>query len=127
MNHSIELENELNKLVSAANITFGNIMYKDLKHTPYCIFRFESTGRYNCFQTDYNANIAFDVNRKCLADPQGCNISRNGVECGRTSTHTHRMPNGSIHTFYERQEFDIRHQEDLENYHYDAQNDEDNH
>jgi len=37
------------------------------------------------------------------------------------------MPNGSIHTFYERQEFDIRHQQDLENYHYDAQNDEDMH
>ena len=54
-------------------------------------------------------------------------LSRNGVECGRTSTHTHRLPNGSIHTFYERQEFDIRHQQDLENYHYDAQNDEDMH
>jgi len=125
MNLSNELANELIKLTSAANKTLENIKYKHLKHTEYCKFRFETTGWYDCFQTDYNANIAFDVHKRCVPDPTPCHVKKNGIACGRIVTHTHRMPDGSTHTYYEAEEFNIRNQWvlDPQNYQNDPQND----
>ena len=121
MDLSIELENELIKLASAAGKTLENIKYKNLKHTEYCKARFETTGYYDCFQTDYNANIAFDMNKRCVPDPTPCVIKKNGITCGRIVTHTHRNPDGSTHTFYavDDPEFNIRQQRELDNFQYD--------
>jgi len=44
---------------------------------------------------DYNANVDFDINRKCLVEPTGCIV-----------THTHTNPDVSNHTFISDWDFD---------------------
>ena len=97
----------LGRLIIAVNKIDANIKYASLKHTTSCVVSFETTGWYECCQTDYNANVDFDINRKCLVEPTGCQIIKsNGTVCGRIVTHTHTNPDGSNHTFTSDWNFD---------------------
>ena len=63
------------------------------------------------------------MNKRCVPDPTPCWIKKNGITCGRIVTHTHRMPDGSTHTYYADDdfEFNIRQQSELnpQNFQYD--------
>ena len=85
----------------------ANIKYASLKHTTSCVISFEITGWYECCKTDYNAYDDFDINRKCLVEPTGCQIFKGkGTVCGCIVTHTHTKPGGSNHTFISDWDFD---------------------